>query len=79
MLVRMKALVKRGGVWLYRREVPSRLRSIIGKSRGQAHTRYDDREPRFLPARPPRLIEPICDCTIYSIALPSGDALLPSE
>lgn len=30
MLVRMKGLVKRGGVWLYRREVPRRLRSIIG-------------------------------------------------
>jgi integrase len=30
MLVRMKGLVKRGGVWLYRREVPKRLRSIIG-------------------------------------------------
>src|SRR5688500_10724454 len=30
MLVRMKGLVKRGGVWLYRREVPLRLRSIIG-------------------------------------------------
>lgn len=31
MLVRMKGLVKRGGVWLYRREVPRRLRSIIGR------------------------------------------------
>jgi integrase len=30
MLVRMKGLVKRGGVWLYRREVPKRLRPIIG-------------------------------------------------
>jgi hypothetical protein len=30
MLVRMKGLVKRGGVWLCRLEVPQRLRSIIG-------------------------------------------------
>ena len=30
MLVRMNGLVKRGGVWQYRREVPLRLRSIIG-------------------------------------------------
>lgn len=29
MLLRMNGLVKRGGVWQYRREVPSRLRSII--------------------------------------------------
>ena len=29
MLVRMNGLVKRGGVWQYRREVPPRLRSII--------------------------------------------------
>jgi integrase len=30
MLVRMRGLVKRGGVWQYRREVPLHLRSIIG-------------------------------------------------
>ncbi len=30
MLVRMNGLVKRGGVWQYRRMVPPRLRSIIG-------------------------------------------------
>jgi hypothetical protein len=30
MLVRMTGLVKRGGVWIYRRMVPPRLRSIIG-------------------------------------------------
>jgi integrase len=30
MLVRMNGLVKRGGVWQYRRMVPQRLRSIIG-------------------------------------------------
>src|SRR5690242_8371545 len=30
MLVRMNGLVKRGGVWIYRREVPPRLRTIIG-------------------------------------------------
>ena len=29
MLVRMNGLVKRGGMWQYRREVPPRLRSII--------------------------------------------------
>jgi hypothetical protein len=29
MLVRMNGLVKRGGVWQYRRAVPQRLRSII--------------------------------------------------
>jgi len=30
MLVRMNGLVKRGGVWQYRRAVPPRLRSLIG-------------------------------------------------
>jgi len=30
MPVRMNGLVKRGGVWQYRLEVPPRLRSIIG-------------------------------------------------
>src|SRR5439155_22220029 len=32
MLFRMNGLVKRGGVWQYRRMVPPRLRSIIGSS-----------------------------------------------
>jgi hypothetical protein len=31
MMVRVYGLVKRGGVYIYRREVPSRLRSLIGK------------------------------------------------
>ena len=30
-MVRVYGLVKRGGVYIYRREVPSRLRSLIGK------------------------------------------------
>src|SRR5262245_49850976 len=32
MIVRMRGLVKRGGVYQFRRLVPSRLRSVIGKS-----------------------------------------------
>jgi hypothetical protein len=38
MLVRMNGLVKRGGVWQYRREVPLRLRSIIGSREVKRNT-----------------------------------------
>jgi hypothetical protein len=35
--MRFPGLIKRGGVWIYRREVPPKLRAVIGKREWKEH------------------------------------------